>query len=54
MTIAGHLSDRIGRKRMYIIGCVFVAVFGFIYFAMLDTKVPALMFLAIAVSAVRS
>ena len=50
VTIAGHLSDRIGRKRMYIIGCIFVAVFGFIYFAMLDTKVPALMFLAIAVS----
>src|SRR6516162_1931523 len=38
VTVAGHLSDRIGRKRMYIIGCVFVAVFGFVYFAMLDTK----------------
>src|SRR5271169_6359840 len=50
VTVAVHLSDRVGRKRMYIIGCVFVAVFGFIYFAMLDTKVPALIFLAIAVS----
>ena len=38
VTVAGHLSDRIGRKKMYIIGCVFVAVFGFVYFAMLDTK----------------
>src|SRR5438093_6996073 len=28
VTIAGHLSDRIGRKRMYIIGCVVMAVFG--------------------------
>ena len=35
---------------MYIIGCVFMAVFGFVYFAMLDTKVPALIFIAIAVS----
>jgi len=51
VTVAGHLSDRIGRKRMYIIGCVFVAVFGFVYFAMLDTKVPALMFIAVALSA---
>ena len=49
--IAGALSDRIGRRRMFIIGCVFVAVFGFVYFAMLDTKVPALMFIAVAVSA---
>src|SRR5271166_7006937 len=35
VTVAGHLSDRIGRKRMYIVSCVFVAIFGFIYFAML-------------------
>ena len=48
--VAGHLSDRIGRRRMYIIGCVFVAVFGFIYFALLNTKVPGLIFIAIAVS----
>src|SRR5207248_2977539 len=50
VTIAGHLSDRIGRKRMYIIGCVVMAVFGFIYFALLDTKVPGLIFLAVALS----
>src|ERR1700756_2212711 len=48
--MAGHLSDRIGRKRMYTIGSVFVGVFGFIYFALLDTKVPALIFVAIALS----
>src|SRR5947208_6005280 len=46
--MAGHLSDRIGRKRMYAIGSVFVGVFGFIYFALLDTKEPALIFVAIA------
>jgi MFS family permease len=50
VTVAGHLSDRIGRKKMYIIGCVFVAVFGFVYFAMLDTKVPTVMFIAVALS----
>src|SRR5215472_2387847 len=35
---------------MYMIGCAFVGVFGFVYYAMLDTKVPALMFIAIALS----
>jgi MFS family permease len=50
VTVAGHLSDRLGRKRMYIIGCVFVAVFGFIYFAMLNSQVTALIFAAIALS----
>ncbi|MBV8336519.1 MAG: MFS transporter, partial [Alphaproteobacteria bacterium] len=50
VTVAGALSDRLGRKNMYIIGCLFVAVFGFIYFALLDTKQPALVFFAVAVS----
>src|SRR6201981_2072614 len=48
--IAGALSDRIGRRRVYIAGCVFVAAFTFVYFAMLDTKQPALIFLAMALS----
>ncbi|MBV9426795.1 MAG: MHS family MFS transporter [Bradyrhizobiaceae bacterium] len=48
--IAGAVSDRIGRRRMYIIGCVTVAVYTFIYFALLDTKVPHLMFIAVAFS----
>ena len=30
---AGHLSDRIGRKRMYLIGAATMGVFGFVYFA---------------------
>ena len=41
VTVAGHLSDRLGRKNMYIIGCLFVAVFGFVYFAMLDSQITA-------------
>jgi MFS family permease len=48
--VAGHLSDRIGRKRMYMIGSVFVGIFGFFYFGLLDTKAPVLIFIAIALS----
>jgi MFS family permease len=48
--IAGALSDRIGRRKVYIAGCIFVAVFTFGYFALLDTKVPELIFLAVALS----
>jgi MFS family permease len=50
VTVAGWLSDVIGRRRMYIIGCVSVAVFTFVYFAMLDTKQPVLIFIAVALS----
>lgn len=46
----GWLSDRWGRKRTYLIGCVLVGVFSFLYFAALDTGVPQWAFLAIAVS----
>ncbi len=48
--IAGALSDRIGRRKVYIGGCILVAVFTFGYFALLDTKVPGLVFLAVALS----
>jgi len=47
---AGYLSDRIGRKKMYLIGAAVMGVFGFIYFAMVDTAVPALVFIAIVLS----
>jgi MFS family permease len=47
---AGALSDRVGRKNMYMIGCVLVGIFGFIYFAMLDSRVPALIFAAVVLS----
>jgi MFS family permease len=52
VTLAGRLSDRVGRKNMYMIGCVFVGLFGFIYFALLDTGSPILIFTAIALSLV--
>jgi MFS family permease len=48
--LAGHISDLIGRRKMYLIGVATVGVFGFIYFALLDTMVPGLIFLAIFLS----
>ncbi|MFZ2007271.1 MAG: MFS transporter [Stellaceae bacterium] len=47
---AGAISDKVGRKNMFMIGCVFMGIFGFVYFAMLDTGVPWIIFLAIALS----
>jgi len=48
--LAGHLSDRFGRKRIYLIGSVATGIFGFIYFAMLNTMVPAWIFLGVILS----
>jgi MFS family permease len=48
--LSGYLSDRIGRRRMYLIGAATIGVFGFIYFGMLDTAAPAIVFLAIVLS----
>jgi MFS family permease len=47
---AGYLSDRTGRRRMYLIGAATMGVFGFVYFALLDTAVPGWVFLAIVLS----
>lgn len=47
---SGWLSDRIGRRKMYIIGAVATGLFGFAYFAMLDTMIPQWIFIAIFVS----
>src|SRR5262249_30087817 len=46
----GALSDYVGRKRMYMIGCVVMGIWGFVYFVLLNSKVPALVFLAIVLS----
>jgi len=46
----GHLSDRIGRKRVYMFGAVVTGAFGFIYFALLNTTQPALVFVAVLLS----
>jgi MFS family permease len=48
--LCGHISDRIGRRRMYLIGAAVMGVFGFVYFAMLGSAVPAAVFIAIVLS----
>ncbi len=46
----GHVSDVIGRKKMYMIGAAVCGVFGFVYFGMLNTGSMALIFLAVVLS----
>jgi MFS family permease len=46
----GYFSDRWGRKRTYMLGSALTLVFGFLYFSMLNTGAPALIFLAIFLS----
>ena len=46
----GHLSDRIGRRKMYLIGTAVCGLFGFLYFGMLDTAIPSAVFIAIVLS----
>jgi MFS family permease len=48
--LAGHISDRIGRRKMYLIGAAATGIFGFLYFGMLDSAVPAAVFIAIVLS----
>ncbi len=48
----GHISDRIGRKAMYMLGALVTGVFGFIYFGLLNTGSSVLIFLAIVLSLV--
>jgi len=48
--LSGHISDRIGRKNMYMIGAVVTGVFGFIYFGMLNTGSLVAIFCAIVLS----
>jgi MFS family permease len=50
VTVAGYLSDVVGRKNMFMFGCVVMGIFGFIYFAMLDTMNPTIIFIAISIS----
>ena len=46
----GHISDLIGRKKMYLIGAFVTGIFGFVYFGMLSTGSGAMIFLAIVLS----
>lgn len=46
----GYLSDRVGRKPVYLAGAAVTGVFGFIWIGLLGTLVPGLIFLAIVLS----
>jgi MFS family permease len=48
--LAGHISDRIGRRNMYLIGAAATGLFGFLYFGMLDSAIPSAVFIAIVLS----
>jgi MFS family permease len=50
--IFGHISDRIGRKRMYLIGAIATGAYALIYFPLLNSGVHSLVFLAIVLSLV--
>src|SRR6266704_4337916 len=44
------ISDRFGRKRWYMIGCVLMAAFAFPYFLLLQTKMSVIVVIAIVLS----
>lgn len=46
----GLLSDHFSRRRTYMLGCLFLAVFAFPYFALLETRRPEIIVLAIILS----
>jgi metabolite-proton symporter len=46
----GYLSDLIGRRKVIMIGCAIMLVYPFIYFAMIDSGVLALVAIAIILS----
>jgi metabolite-proton symporter len=48
--LSGYISDRIGRRTMYLIGVAAVGLFGFLYFAMVDTALLSAVFVAIVLS----
>jgi MFS family permease len=48
--LSGYLSDRLGRRRVYIFGAAGTGLFAFLYFAMLNSAVPGLVILATIVA----
>ncbi len=47
---SGYLSDRFGRRRVYIVGAVLTGIYAWIYFGLLNTAAPFAIFVAIILS----
>jgi metabolite-proton symporter len=47
---SGHLSDRFGRRRIYILGAVVTGIYTWIYFGLLNTTVPVAIFFGVVLS----
>jgi MFS family permease len=47
----GYVSDIVGRRKLYIIGAAAMVVWSFVYWPLLDTRVPSLVLLAIVLAA---
>jgi metabolite-proton symporter len=50
--VAGHLSDSIGRKRVYAAGAILTAIIAFPYFALINTGIGVIIFLTVMLSEV--
>jgi MFS family permease len=48
----GYLSDRIGRKNMYLTGLVTMIIYAFVFFALLNSGITALVFLGSVLGAI--
>jgi len=48
--IFGHVSDRMGRRNLYLVGAAVTGLFGFAYFGMLSSGSAAWLFVAIVLS----
>lgn len=48
--LSGYLSDTVGRKLVYMAGIVVMAIWGFVYFGLFATAIPAVVFIVIALS----
>ncbi|GLY86324.1 MFS transporter [Actinoallomurus iriomotensis] len=50
--VAGHLSDSLGRKRVYAAGALLTAIIAFPYFALINTGIGVVIFLTVMLSEV--